>query len=508
MTLGLILIASAHAEDKQMQQEFRAGPWYGSADNPKDKQQVDAVVELPGGMPPLLGNNLKLRINGKEVAEALSVQSFQQSGQELAWLVCIESTGALSKPLLKNTQSALLSLFKDRQSLQIALFTFGTNLNKTLTFEKNTTPAALTQTIEQLKPQADSKIKLYQSLMAALDYYEQAALTGNNLPKRKRILVIAQGSDQGSSASYENVVDRAIALGIPIDSVGIRPSKKSHTDAAHLDMIADATGGRFMLATDDTGLASSLTNLHRLLTETQTVVASFRYTPDQELMADSAEVVLQLPSTTELIASLDANNLPIPKVEPIPKDSKPNTREEHKIEKAFSLRRFIVNIDWKWKLIGTFSLVSLLYWFIRRREEPLEEPPEPPSIKVFPTDQEPALKLNPNFDRKTVVSGQMQTQLWLEGIAGVVQGLKIHVNKPIFTIGASADNDLIIANDDYVSSKHAIIRCDNENYFIVDQSSRNGTFVNDVRVPSSAYTLSFGNRIRLGGSVFEVRKTD
>lgn len=510
MTLSTVLATSAHAEDKQMRQEFRVGPWYDTTDNQKNKQQLDVVVELPGGMPPLLGNNLKLRINGKDVTEALSVQSFEQSGQELAWVVCIESASALSKPFLKTTQSALLSLFKDRQSLQIALFTFGANLNKTLTFEKNTNPAALTQSIEKLKSQGDSKIKLYQSLMAALDYYEQAALTGSNLPKRKRILVIAQGSDQGSSANYENVVDRARALGIPIDAVGIKPSKKSHTDAAHLDMIADATGGRFVLAADETDLADALTNLHRLLTETKTIVTSFQYDPDRKLMAERAEVVLQLPSSIELIASLDAKNLPVPKVE-VPAQQPPPKRQPQ----TSSLKRFFANINWL-LFLGLPLAGSMLYWYLRIHKPQIksQEGNESQTVVIIGSSDSNKRNLLPsetNLDRKTVVGGQIQPQsgngIWLEGIGGAVQGLKIHINKPIFTIGANADNDLVIANDDYVSSKHAIIRCDNGSYFIIDQNSRNGIFVNDVRVPSSAYALGFGNRIRIGGSVFEVRKT-
>lgn len=493
MALSPIFTLSAYAEDKQMRQELRAGPWYATPDN----QQRDVVVELPGGMPPLLGNNLKLRINGKDVAEASSVQSFQQSGNELAWLVCIESASALSKPFIKTTQSALLSLFKDRQSLQVALFTFGANLNKTLTFEKNTSPEALTQAIEALKPQGNNKIKLYQSLLAALDYYEQAAAAGN-MPPRKRILVIAQGSNQGNSPSYRNVVDRAIALGIPIDAVSIKSAKKSHhTDAAHLDMIATSTGGRFVSATDETGLADALTNLHRLLTETQTVVASFRYNPDQELKAERAEVVLQLPSTTELIASFDASNLPAPKVE----EPSPRKADDNANQAADS----IPHIDWKWMVTSTFFIAGLLlYLFIRYIKEPTGIPkPIDPIIAI------PIKRTKPNVERKTVVGGQIQPQadIWLEGISGVVQGLKTHINKPVFTIGASADNDLVIANDDYVSSKHAIIRCENGNYYITDQNSRNGTFVNDVRIPSSAFALGFGNRIRIGSSVFEIERS-
>ena len=49
-----------------------------------------------------------------------------------------------------------------------------------------------------------------------------------------------------------------------------------------------------------------------------------------------------------------------------------------------------------------------------------------------------------------------------------------------FTIGRKTDRDLVIA-DSRVSREHAMIIADNGEYYVVDQSSRHGTFVNGIK---------------------------
>lgn len=292
-TLSGFLTTSAYANNKQ---EFRADPWYFFP----DKSQLDVVAELPSGTAAPVAENFKLRLNGQEAATAFSVMPFQQSGQELAWLVCIQSTSALYRTeSIKKTQTALLSLFNDRRTLKVALFTFGNTLNKNLSFKENTDSSSLTDAVAQLQPLEKLETKLYDSLTAALDYYEEAA-KATNFPKRKRLLVIADGHDENSVSSYNNVIDRANALGIPIDTVSIKPLPKVSPNTMSLDIFAQQTGGRFVSATDETNLDSALTNIYKLLTQTQAVVVSFKYPAVSSQPIKSAEIKLQLPSTVEL----------------------------------------------------------------------------------------------------------------------------------------------------------------------------------------------------------------
>src|SRR5581483_2352091 len=63
------------------------------------------------------------------------------------------------------------------------------------------------------------------------------------------------------------------------------------------------------------------------------------------------------------------------------------------------------------------------------------------------------------------------------------------------TIGALGENDLVI-DDPEVSKRHARIEQRDDKYFVVDLSSRNGTFLNETRIDEAE--LHAGDRLRIG----------
>src|SRR2546430_3618786 len=71
-----------------------------------------------------------------------------------------------------------------------------------------------------------------------------------------------------------------------------------------------------------------------------------------------------------------------------------------------------------------------------------------------------------------------------------------------FTVGRKVDKDLVIA-DPRVSRDHALILADNGEFYVVDQSSKHGTFVNGEKVQRQKLQrndhLEFG--VREGASV-------
>jgi predicted component of type VI protein secretion system len=92
----------------------------------------------------------------------------------------------------------------------------------------------------------------------------------------------------------------------------------------------------------------------------------------------------------------------------------------------------------------------------------------------------------------------------LTGVSGPVNGQQFSVEKEIFHIGASLENDLPIAADDYVSASHAYLRYEKGSLFIFDNGSRNSTFVNEHEVTETGCVLGSGDHIRVGMSTFEV----
>ena len=79
----------------------------------------------------------------------------------------------------------------------------------------------------------------------------------------------------------------------------------------------------------------------------------------------------------------------------------------------------------------------------------------------------------------------------------VFKGKKIPLAARI-TIGRNKRNDLTI-DDQLASRVHAVVQKIKEAYFINDMGSRNGTYVNEVRVPKDKYIkLKSSDVIRIG----------
>lgn len=75
------------------------------------------------------------------------------------------------------------------------------------------------------------------------------------------------------------------------------------------------------------------------------------------------------------------------------------------------------------------------------------------------------------------------------------------------TIGRSKENDLVV-NDPFVSLRHAKIFRKNGQFWLEDLNSRNGTYLNKVKV-TDPVVITNGDRVRAGGVVFQfVRWTD
>ncbi|MCD4751092.1 MAG: RDD family protein [Thermoanaerobaculales bacterium] len=76
--------------------------------------------------------------------------------------------------------------------------------------------------------------------------------------------------------------------------------------------------------------------------------------------------------------------------------------------------------------------------------------------------------------------------------------MKVDLGENEITIGRSVANTVVVV-DKAVSRQHAVIRKTPKGFVLVDNSSANGTFVNDVRV--SDRTLEHGDVIRIGSLV-------
>ncbi|MGH8473187.1 MAG: FHA domain-containing protein, partial [Gammaproteobacteria bacterium] len=304
------------------------------------------------------------------------------------------------------------------------------------------------------------------------------------------------GKDEGSSASSDSVKMRSNALGIPIDAVGRGKIEDQYMES--LRHLADQSGGRFAHAQPDLlSLKDALVRILRELTETQTVVAYFKNLPATgERLTENVHIELGLPNGRSLSGSLKAR-IPLPPLPPPPPESD-----------AYAA---------VWILAGALMLLTIagIFLYLRRSEEmETDTPPPRPQIdivlpKVALVDPLPRTA-PPAPGRRTKVGGYFpppklgRPAAILVGVSGAVKGQQFAVEKEVFRFGANSDNDVVIGNDDYVSSHHAQLRYEQGGLLIADQGSRNGTFLNDSRLGDLPLTVNAGDRVRIGNATFEI----
>jgi len=90
--------------------------------------------------------------------------------------------------------------------------------------------------------------------------------------------------------------------------------------------------------------------------------------------------------------------------------------------------------------------------------------------------------------------------------AGELAGLRVSVPEGGLGIGRSTDN-VVVVHDEGVSRYHARLLFDNGSLWLQDAGSRNGVFVNGVRVTGHK-ALKVGDTITLAQHVFELRWHD
>jgi pSer/pThr/pTyr-binding forkhead associated (FHA) protein len=79
------------------------------------------------------------------------------------------------------------------------------------------------------------------------------------------------------------------------------------------------------------------------------------------------------------------------------------------------------------------------------------------------------------------------------------QGESFAIDSTALRIGRAADNDVVIADDEYVSSRHARFEPRRDGVYVEDAGSTNGTFVNGIRLTADR-RLAPGDAVKIGES--------
>jgi hypothetical protein len=486
--ISLIILLLANASflfAQNLPQTFRVGPIY--SENPGE---LSAVVELPPGLTPK-ASDFRLLVDGKAIANAREVKPFGESGKPLALLFCVDVSGSMKGGPLKETKESLLSFLgtaASRPEDRFGVVSFADAPDRESLIDQPR--EQLTEKINGLRTRG-GYTRLYTALYHSLDLLQRG-----DVPKLRRIVVISDGNAEGESQTLENVIAKAQATNIPIFAVGRGKVGKDYQQV--LSGLAASTGGEFITVRPDVlNLREALERIYRQLLETRLLMVSFKY---------DASGTVSRPALLELKLSGD-RILTAPLPEAIP-PARPSMWAKWLL---LSLAVFLVLV------------IVLLVFVLTRRAATRKEPP----AKSVPGKGEPAEASSPETAR-AIEESQTETRperkgtlvgsayfappgpgkpnVLLVGISGPAEGKRLFVEKELFRIGADPENDLYLANDEFVSGVHASLRYDHGSLALYDEGSRNGTFVNEKEVVDRSRPLGLGDRIRIGKSTFQLEK--
>ena len=130
-------------------------------------------------------------------------------------------------------------------------------------------------------------------------------------------------------------------------------------------------------------------------------------------------------------------------------------------------------------------------------------PPLPMHVRDEPVAQ------NPGGPQKTVAinldefkTSEREIVGWLLVMEGAQKGTDFRIYSGANSMGAGADNDIVVT-DEYLSSRHATIRYEDGHYFLVDNNSTNGSYVGEKKI--TKYELIDNDTIRLGRTQIRIK---
>ncbi len=95
---------------------------------------------------------------------------------------------------------------------------------------------------------------------------------------------------------------------------------------------------------------------------------------------------------------------------------------------------------------------------------------------------------------------------WLISYTLDPMGIDYRVYEGNNAIGRSADNDITVASDSSISSRHATILFKKGKFFVRDEMAANGTFINNDELDiGQPFEMKDGDELKLGNTVFKFK---
>lgn len=377
---------------------------------------------------------------------------------------------------------------KDR----MAVISFGGDVEVRSTFTQD--KGKLNKVLSNLVADQD-KTQLYKAIFRAIELNRQ---TDPGLPKRRVLVLVSDGKDEGSGLTIEDVRRKCEKAQITIYALGYTKILPKFLN--YLRRLSTLTGGEIwenMASGQPSGLAG------RLMDQLNGQLVISAVLPASGIEDKRLPLSLKYSSGPTVI-STDIKEIAYSCQVPWSFWSYPDS-----VLESLGLPGGVL---WRWALLVVAALILLaillilwlaIYGKKKVHEEPegqvgVDPPIEPPIVRGGDTrTTDPSW---PPIDPTTQTSQEIE----LIGIKGFGEGDKhrVVVGKNGIVIGRLSGE--ITINHPEISRTHAQISWDGENLFISDLDSTLGTKVNDIKVVAKT-VIEDGDAINLGAVTFRLK---
>ena len=355
----------------------------------------------------------------------------------------------------------------------------------------------------------ESKIYVTADKLPEVDFYkvvyECINFMGNKtaLPSTKKIVVIATGNNNGSSAfSISECVEKAKQKGIVLDAIGLSSNTQNAIDNCKL--LAEKTGGNFCYAKNENDINLFFQQYKAVAAKTnENTDSSYNYNVTYKSLASES---IDSINTKVDIGSVSENFTYTPTSSNITTNGKSNNKLFLIAGAGLLLMIlgivFFVNKSKKKKAAQAFALKQQLIAATQAQQQ--QEARASEARAQAANAVKPAAPSASHATKATQIYTQEQQNNKTQ-IAGVkIPTITVYVNSlpnfyeiknAAYSIGRNTNNDIVIS-DSTVSVNHGSISIENGQVFLTDHNSTNGSFVNNKKIQKQQ--LHSGDTITLG----------
>lgn len=483
--------------------------------------EVKVLVAVLGGEAPKAGD-FRLRLDAGHTIAATSIAAAPPAS--VALLLCLDRSGSMGSAVTAMRNALRDSLVTpDGNSplpFSVAIVAFGTRTTHLLTLSSDSQQVAAAIARLELERERGGKTRLHDAVAGGL------AELRNSGAAEKHLLVVSDGNDEGSDIPQRQLIEHAMrAPSIPVDAIGF--GAQASSSSGSLSTLAGATGGRFTIAGTQDELRAKLGRLVQQAVSAPRFEVSFTYPPASDRFASGLANLLHAPAegtpvewALKLSLAAVAKQAVAVRAE-VGAPAPPSSiwlRIFPFLEAPISTAPMAA---WVGAGLLLLALVLGIVVLLLRRPEVTEL--SQPEVAPFPSthallpagqsSQPPAITPAPSR-RVTVVSHRWPAPdgerplAMLSVITGVAAGRRFEIRRAHTRIGSAADNDLVLADDDFASGHHALLRAELNGLYLADLGSSNGSLLNGERFKSSVRSLAPGDRFTLGRTEFEVASAE